>query len=254
MKKIFCLVSVIIILSGTVNAQVREGGDPKLSEVWQPEPRVISPGKTSLDAPSDATILFNGKDFSQWQNVNGGDAKWKLLTESVGKDGYMMVNKGTGNIQTKKGFGDCQLHIEWKTPDTVRGDGQGRGNSGIFLMGRYELQVLDSYHNRTYSNGQAGSIYKQYMPLVNVCRGPGEWQTYDIIFIAPRFNNDSTLRSAARITVLQNGVLVQNNVSLWGGTEYIGIPVYKMHGDKEPLVLQDHGNPTCFRNIWIREL
>jgi len=254
MKKIFCLVSVIIILSGTVNAQVREGGDPKLSEVWQPEPRVISPGKTSLDAPSDATILFNGKDFSQWQNVNGGDTKWKLLAESVGKDGYMMVNTGTGNIQTKKGFGDCQLHIEWKTPDTVRGDGQGRGNSGIFLMGRYELQVLDSYHNRTYSNGQAGSIYKQYMPLVNVCRGPGEWQTYDIIFIAPRFNNDSTLRSAARITVLQNGVLVQNNVSLWGGTEYIGIPVYKMHGDKEPLVLQDHGNPTCFRNIWIREL
>jgi hypothetical protein len=167
---------------------------------------------------------------------------------------YIQCKPGSGNIQTKKGFGDCQLHIEWRTPDTAKGEGQERGNSGIFFMGRYELQVLDSYHNRTYSNGQAGSIYKQYMPLVNVCRGPGEWQTYDVIFTAPRFNADSTLKSAATITVLQNGVLIQNNVSLWGGTEYIGIPKYKMHGDKDPLILQDHGNTVKYRNIWIREL
>jgi len=237
-----------MLLSLIMNAQVREGGDPKLSEVWQPVPGVITPGKTSLDAPSDAIVLFNGKDFSQWESVKGGQAKWKL------KDGYMMVDTGTGNIKTKQGFGDCQLHIEWRTPDVVKGTSQGRGNSGIFLMGLYELQVLDNYNNRTYSNGQAGSIYKQRMPLVNVCRPPGEWQTYDIIFTAPRFNNDSTLKSAARITVLQNGVLVQNDFSLWGGTEYIGIPVYKMHADKLSLVLQDHGNPVCYRNIWIREL
>ena len=248
MKKILCLLSLIIALSVNMSAQVREGGDPKLSEVWQPEPRVITPGKTSQDAPSDAIVLFNGKDLSQWQAVNGGDAKWKL------KDGYMMVDSGTGNIKTKQGFGDCQLHIEWRTPEIVKGNSQGRGNSGIFLMSRYELQVLDNYKNRTYSNGQAGSIYKQTMPLVNVCRPPGEWQTYDIIFSAPRFYSDSTVKSQARITVLQNGVLVQNNISIWGGTEYIGVPVYKMHGDKEPIALQDHGNPVCYRNIWIREL
>jgi len=248
MKKLFCLLALTVIFLMTMNAQVRVGGDPKLSEVWQPEPRVITPGKTSQDAPSDAIVLFNGKDLSQWQSANGDDAKWKL------KDNYMQVAPGTGIIQTKKSFGDCQLHIEWKTPDTVRGESQGRGNSGIFLMGLYELQVLDNYHNRTYSNGQAGSIYKQSMPLVNVCRPPGEWQTYDILFTAPRFNNDSTLKSPARITVLQNGVVVQNNFSLWGGTEYIGIPVYKMHAEKLPLALQDHGNPVCYRNIWIREL
>jgi len=248
MKKTFCLLTLTTILFISMNAQVREGGDPKLSEVWQPEPRVITPGKTSQDAPSDAIVLFNGKDLSQWESAKGGDAKWKL------KDDYMQVAAGSGIIQTKKAFGDCQLHIEWRTPDTVKGDGQGRGNSGIFLMGLYELQVLDSYHNRTYSNGQAGSIYKQSMPLVNACRPPGEWQTYDILFTAPRFNNDSTLKSPARITVFQNGVLVQNNFSIWGGTEYIGIPVYKMTPDKLPLALQDHGNPVCYRNIWIREL
>ena len=248
MKKSFLLLALTGIVSMGLNAQVREGGDPKLSEVWQPEPRVVTPGKTSQDAPSDAMVLFNGKDLSQWQSANGGEAKWLL------KDDYMQVVPRSGIIQTKKAFGDCQLHIEWRTPDTVRGEGQGRGNSGIFLMGLYELQVLDNYHNRTYSNGQAGGIYKQSMPLVNVCRPPGEWQTYDVIFTAPRFNNDSTLKSPARITVFQNGVLVQNNFALWGGTEYIGIPVYKMHAEKLPLTLQDHGNPVRYRNIWIREL
>ena len=248
MKKIFCFVLVVSILSVSMKAQVREGGDPKLSEVWQPEPRVITPGKTSADAPSDAIVLFDGKNLSQWEDSAGRDAKWKV------QDGYVEVVPRAGIIKTRRAFGDCQLHIEWRTPDTVRGDGQGRGNSGIFFMGLYELQVLDNFHNRTYSNGQAGSIYKQSMPLVNVCRPPGEWQSYDVIFTAPRFNTDSTLKSPARITVFQNGVLVQNNFSLWGGTEYIGIPVYKMHAEKLPLALQDHGNPVRYRNIWIREL
>jgi hypothetical protein len=248
MKKFFCFQLLVIILSAPAYAQVRVGGDPKLSEVWQPEPKVVTPGKTSQDPPSDAIVLFDGKDLSQWQDSAGAAAKWKV------QDGYVQVVPRAGGIHTKGAFGDCQLHIEWRTPDTARGDGQGRGNSGIFFMGLYELQVLDNYHNRTYSNGQAGSIYKQSMPLVNVCRPPGEWQTYDVIFTAPRFNSDSTLKSPARITVFQNGVLVQNNFSLWGGTEYIGIPVYKMQAEKLPLALQDHGNAVRYRNIWIREL
>ena len=247
MKQIVCLLSLAGLISINSYSQLREG-DPRLSEVWHPVPRIVSPGKTSQDAPSDALVLFNGKDLSEWQSAKGGDAKWKIQGD------YVQVAPGTGNIQTKKAFGDCQLHIEWRTPDTVRGDGQGRGNSGIFFMGLFELQVLDSYNNSTYSNGQAGSMYKQSMPLVNACRPPGEWQTYDVIFTAPRFNSDSTLKSPARITVFQNGILVQNNFSLWGGTEYIGIPVYKMIPEKLPLALQDHGNPIRYRNIWIREL
>jgi hypothetical protein len=223
-------------------------GDPKLTEVWEPEPKVITPGKTSVEAPSDAIILFGGQDASAWAAKDNSAAKWKV------DGGILTVAAGTGEIHTKQGFGDCQLHVEWRTPAEVKGDGQGRGNSGIFLMGRYELQVLDSYKNRTYSNGQAGSIYKQLPPLVNASRGPGEWQTYDVIFIAPRFNEDGTVKSQARITVLHNGVLVQNNAAIQGGTQYIGIATYEKHGDKEPLVLQDHGNPTSFRNMWIRPL
>jgi len=225
-------------------------GDPRLTEVWQPEPKVVTPGNPGNLPPSDAIVLFDGKNFSAWEREKGGgDVKWKL------EENTMTVAGGTGNIKTKQGFGDCQLHIEWRTPKEVKGSGQGRGNSGIFLMGRYELQVLDSYNNRTYSNGQAGSIYKQHIPLANACRPPGEWQTYDIIFTAPRFNEkDSTLKSPAYITVIHNGVLVQNHTAIWGGTEYIGIAEYKMHGPKEPIVLQDHGDAVSFRNIWIREL
>jgi len=170
------------------------------------------------------------------------------------KDGSMTVQKGTGNIKTKQGFGSCQLHIEWRTPSAIEGEGQGRGNSGIFLMGLYELQVLDSYNNKTYSNGQAGSIYKQHIPLVNACLKPGEWQEYDIIFTAPQFKEDGSLSSPAKFTVIQNGVLVQNNVELKGPTTYIGQPTYVAYPGKLPLSLQDHGNPTSFRNIWIREL
>jgi len=219
-----------------------------LTEIWNPEPKVVAPGKTSQDAPADATVLFNGKDFSAWTGKGGKQIEWTIA------DGAMTVKGGTGEITSKQGFGDCQLHIEWRTPSVVKGAGQGRGNSGIFLMGKYELQVLDSYNNKTYSNGQAGSIYKQLVPLVNVSRAPGEWQTYDIIFTAPRFAADGRLQSQARITVLHNGVLVQNNQAIWGGTEYIGIAEYKPHSMKESLVLQDHGDAVSFRNIWIREL
>lgn len=223
-------------------------GEPKLTELWEPQPKVITPGKTAADAPSDAIVLFNGSNADAWQGRDGGAIKWKV------EDGAMTVAAGTGEIRTKQGFGDCQLHIEWRTPAEVKGSDQGRGNSGIFLMGRYELQVLDNYNNKTYANGQAGGIYKQLPPLVNACRPPGEWQTYDVIFTAPRFYEDGSVKSQARITVIHNGVLVQNDRALWGATQYIGIASYEKHGDKEPITLQDHGNPVSFRNIWIRPL
>lgn len=229
-------------------ASVAQNKDPRLTEIWQPEPKVVSPGKTAADAPADAILLFNGKDLAEWQTEDGKPAKWKV------EDNAVTVVKGTGVIKTKKAFGDCQLHVEWRTPAVVKGEGQGRGNSGIFLMGLYELQVLDNYNNRTYSNGQAGSIYKQTAPLANASRKPGEWQTYDIIFTAPRFNKDSSVRSQGRITVLHNGVLVQNNTAIWGATQYIGIATNTWHKEKEPIVLQDHGDAVSFRNIWIREL
>ena len=246
----FLLIAFLVSLASLVKAQEidRSKGDPKLSEYYTPEAPVVTPGKTAHDAPSDAVILFDGKNFSNWEGDKNQPIGWTM------ESGAMVVKGGSGGIKTKMGFGDCQLHIEFRTPAEVKGDGQGRGNSGIFLMGKYELQVLDNYNNKTYVNGQAGSMYKQLPPLVNACRPPGEWQTYDIIFIAPRFYDDGRLKSQARITVIQNGVLVQNNTTIWGSTEYIGSPVYKKHSDKEPIFLQDHGNPTAFRNIWIREL
>lgn len=246
-KQLFILLLAASPAALLAQAQLRNG-DPKLTEQWLPEPRVVAPGKTAADAPSDAIVLFNGTDASAFEAKGGGPIKWKL------ENGIMTVVGGTGEIHTKQGFGDCQLHIEWRTPAEVKGDGQGRGNSGIFFMGRYELQILDSYNNRTYSNGQAASIYKQLPPLVNASRGPGEWQTYDVIFIAPRFYEDGSVKSQAQITVLHNGVLVQNHAVLLGGTQYIGLANYEKHSDKEPIILQDHGNPTSFRNIWIRPL
>jgi hypothetical protein len=241
---------LLLALSTNLLAQEidRKNGNPKLSEYYEPAAPVVTPGKTAHDAPSDAIVLFDGKDFSNWVGDKGQPIGWTL------ENGAMVVKGGSGGIKTKRGFGDCQLHIEFRTPAKVEGDGQGRGNSGIFIMGLYELQVLDNYANKTYVNGQAGSMYKQLPPLVNACRPPGEWQSYDIIFTAPRFYPDGRLQSQARITVLHNGVLVQNNMSIWGSTEYIGSPVYKKHSDKEPISLQDHGNPTAFRNIWVREL
>jgi len=218
---------------------------PEMTEFWEPEPRKVTPGQHNA-APSDAIVLFNGKDLSAWKAKDGsGEAKWAV------KDGAFTVGKG--DISTKKEFGDFQLHLEWSAPDEIQGTSQGRGNSGIFLQDRYEVQVLDSYNNRTYSNGQAGSIYKQHRPLVNATSKPTEWNVYDIIYTAPRFREDGSVFTPARVTVLHNGILVQNNVELKGPTEYIGLPEYKAHG-KAPISLQDHGNPVSYRNIWIREL
>ena len=245
MEKILIFLAPFLLHSVISSAQE---GDPKATEVWEPVPQVITPGLNSNDAPSDAIKLFDGSDFSNWTDLKGKTPKWKI------EGGVMTVEKGSGNIQTKQGFGSCQLHIEWRTPQHVSDSGQHRGNSGIFLMGRYEVQVLDSYNNSTYSNGQAGSIYKQYIPLVNACKPPGEWQTYDIIFTAPKFDAEGLMISPARFSVLQNGVLIQNNVEVKGGTVNIGQPVYKLHRDKEPLVLQEHDCEVSYRNIWIREL
>jgi len=224
---------------------------PEMTEIWDPEIAVITPGATPVDAPSDAIVLFDGKNLdAEWINDKGEKPGWTVA------DGCVTVKKGAGIIKTKRKFEDYQLHIEWRTPAEVVGESQGRGNSGIFMQEIYEVQVLDNYNNRTYRNGQAGSIYKQHPPLVNACKGPGVWQTYDIIYTAPRFNEDGiTYFTPPTITVIQNGVVVQNNAKLRGPTEYIGIPEYtvKKHGPGS-LVLQDHGNPVSFRNIWIREM
>ncbi|MDR3712471.1 MAG: DUF1080 domain-containing protein [Puia sp.] len=240
--------STALLVSGAQCVFAQEKNPAELSEYYSPVPEIVTPGKTSSDAPSDAIVLFNGKDASSWAAQDGGPVKWQV------GDNAITVVGGTGTIHTKQGFGDCQLHIEFREPSEVKGEGQGRGNSGIFLMGRYELQVLDCYNNKTYVNGQTGSIYKQLVPLANACRPPGEWQTYDIIFTAPLFNEDGTVKAQARITVIHNGVLIQNNASIWGSTEYIGTPKYEKHGPKEALVLQDHGDRVSYRNIWIRPL
>jgi hypothetical protein len=219
---------------------------PEETEVWEPEPVVVVAGEAGRP-PSDAIVLFDGTDLSAWRGQDG-DAAW------IVEGGAVTVLAGSGDLFTKRPFGDVQLHIEWRTPAEVSGDGQGRGNSGVYLMGLYEVQVLDSYENRTYANGQAGSVYKQHIPLVNASRPPGVWQTYDIVFRAPRFDTDGALIAPAFMTVLHNGVLIQTHVELAGPTVYIGLPRYEAHAEKLPLMLQDHDNPVSFRNIWIREL
>lgn len=213
--------------------------------VWQEPPKVTPgmPGENGLlsPPPSDALVLFDGQNMDAWE---GGEA-WEI------KDGYAITRKRS--INTKERFGDCQLHVEFATPDKVVGSGQGRGNSGIYLMGRYEVQVLDSWDNTTYFDGQCAALYKQSPPIVNACRGPGEWQEYDIIFKAPRFDEEGNVVSKATFTVLHNGILVQNNVELEGKTLWDAKPFYEKHAEKEPISLQFHGNETRFRNIWIRE-
>jgi len=223
---------------------------PEMTEIWDPEVAVVTPGESPADAPSDAIVLFDGVNLdNEWMNSDGGKPGWKV------ENGCVTVVKGSGGIKTKRVFDDFQLHIEWRTPEEVSGESQGRGNSGIFLQERYEVQVLDSYDNRTYRNGQAASIYKQYAPLVNACKKPGEWQVYEIIYTAPRFNDDGTYFTPPAVTVIHNGLLVLNHVKLRGPTEFIGIPEYSVeeHGPAS-LMLQDHGNPVSYRNIWIREL
>lgn len=212
------------------------------------EPPVVTPGKTNADPPSDAIVLFNGRDLIQWRSGDGSPAKW------IVRDGYVEVAPGAGDILTAQKFGDLQLHIEWATPAVVKGEGQERGNSGVFLMNRYEVQVLDSYDNETYYHGQAGAVYKQYAPLVNASRKPGEWQAYDIIFHAPKFDEQGKVVDRARVTVLQNGVLIQNNVEIHGITYNDRPALYIPHSPAEPLKLQDHANPVRYRNIWIRRL
>jgi hypothetical protein len=207
---------------------------------WQ-EPPIVTPGKANSDPPSDAVILFDGKDLSAWEN---GD-KWKI------ENGVAIVRDT--DITTKQSFGDCQLHVEWSQPSDIKGSSQGRGNSGVFLMDRYEMQVLDSYNNKTYFDGQAGAIYKQTPPMANAMRPPGEWNTYDIIWTAPVFNDDGTLKSPAYITALHNGVLVLNHFELQGNTPFNRAPSYEAHG-KLPIHLQNHGNPIRYRNIWVREI
>jgi hypothetical protein len=230
---------------------------PDMTEFWEPEVKTVS-APVNGTPPSDAIVLFDGTNLNRWVSVKDPSqpAGWTV------KDGVFTVKKGTGNIQTKESFQDYQLHIEWKVPATITGKGQARGNSGLFLASLgsgdagYELQILDSYNNRTYANGQAGSIYKQFPPLLNATRPPGEWNVYDIIFIAPRFKDDGSLFTPARITVLHNGVLIQNNTELRGPTQYIGLPSYVKHGNA-PIKLQDHGDPSepiSFRNIWIRNI
>jgi hypothetical protein len=247
------------LLSGAMfmaNAQEQKA-KPEDTEIWEPVPKVVTPGKSLGDAPSDAVILFDGKNLDQWVQVKDGSAaQWDV------KDGILTVNKNFGNIETKQKFGSYQLHIEWREPVTLTGTGQARGNSGVFLASTgkgddgYELQVLDPFENKTYVNGMAGSIYKQAIPLANPGRKVGEWQVYDVVWNAPSFNDDGSLKTPARVTVFFNGVLVENNFTLTGGTKYIGKPEYKAHGAC-PIKLQAHGDksePLSFRNIWVRDL
>lgn len=220
----------------------------------QPLPPVVTPGATVGAPPSDAVVLFDGteKAFKEnWTDTNGGASKWKVV------DGAVESVRSAGYIQSKQEFGSCQLHIEWASPRVAKGSGQGRGNSGVFLMGQYEVQVLDSYENQTYADGQAGALYGRSKPLVNASRGPGEWQSYDIIFHRPQFDDEGKVIKRATFTVLHNGVLIQDHVVLSGGTGWDGphsASEYKAHGDKGPIAMQDHGNPVRFRNIWVRPL
>ena len=241
---------LLAVLSAMAVTTVCAASDPKPeeTEVWEPVPEIVRPGATPAHAPADAIVLFDGTSAGKWESVKGGEAKWTVA------NGALTVAPGTGDIRTKEHFGDVQLHVEWRTPILPpEKQGQDRGNSGIFLQELYEVQVLDSLENRTYSNGQAGSIYKQHIPLVNAAKPAGEWQTYDIVFIAPRFNQDGALASPAKITVFLNGVLIQNNVELKGGTTYRGEPTYSAHGDAG-IRLQDHDHLVSFRNIWVRKL
>ena len=220
---------------------------------WTPQPKIVTPpdmDNAVVAPPSDAVVLLGLKDnaISEWVNCEEGKpVGWQI------ENGIMTVKPHSGSIRTKKDFGDFQLHLEWSAPTEIVGESQGRGNSGVFMQGMYEVQILDNYQNETYANGQAGSIYKQTPPLVNACQKPGKWNTYDIIYTAPRFKEDGSLQSHGRITVLHNGVLVQNNTMILGTTEFIGFPRIVAHG-KGPIILQDHLNPVRFRNIWIREL
>lgn len=235
--------------------QTKPMANPEDIEIWKPAPKIVTPGRTNADPASDAVVLFDGRNQDEWVSaLDGSPAKWTV------DNGVLTVVKAAGDLQTKRSFTNYQLHVEWRIPENVTGKGQARGNSGVYLAWTngfgYELQVLDSYQNETYVNRQAGSIYKQFPPLVNAMRKPGEWQTYDVVWTAPTFKSDGSLATPAYVTAVHNGVLIQNHVALTGDTKNIGKPEYRAHGPA-PILLQAHGDPSppiSFRNIWVREL
>jgi len=234
---------------GYTDTPMLPGGKWHVHDPNRPQPTVVAPGTptTPGKAPSDAIVLFDGKDLSKWRTADGKPAPWNV------QDGIIICNPKSGDIFTKEEFGDAQLHIEFATPTPPKGESQERGNSGVFLFGKYELQVLDSYQNRTYADGSCASIYGQYPPLVNASRPPGEWQTYDVVFTAPRFK-EGKLESPAYLSVFHNGVLVQNHSEILGESGHKILAKYSPHGPKGPIKLQDHGNTTRYRNIWVRSL
>ncbi|UCD49232.1 MAG: DUF1080 domain-containing protein [Phycisphaerales bacterium] len=251
--RLLLLAAVIIGASAYAATEVTKYG---VHDMNRPRPTVVTPPASIGQPPSDAIVLFNGTDLAQWQKGNGADANWMIVDND-----YMVVPKKAGGIQTRKSFGSCQLHIEWRTPEGVpaRVKGQSRSNSGVFLMGRYEVQVLDSYtddnyqSNYTYADGQAGALYGQHPPMVNASRPAGQWQSYDIAFMRPLFDSNGNCIRKARVTIFHNGVCIHNNLEIEGTTFHKRKAAYSAHGEG-PIQLQDHGNPMCFRNIWIREL
>jgi hypothetical protein len=265
-KLIYATVIVLVTLAPLTAFSQQADVDPKKTEVWKPVPEIVlTEGEISVPPPSDAIVLFDGSGLHKWASskhdyrysdpetlarmvMKDEDAEWKV------ENGILTVVPGTGNIRTRQRFEDMQLHIEWRIPENG-GQGQNWGNSGVFIQGRYEVQILNSWGNEnpTYSNGMAGSIYKQHIPLVNASRAPGEWQNYQITYFAPRFTNEGKVKKPARVTVLHNGILVQDNVEIKGNTVHRGPPYYDHHG-AAPIVLQDHGDKVSFRNIWVREL
>ncbi|MDR3618387.1 MAG: DUF1080 domain-containing protein [Paludisphaera borealis] len=229
------------------------GGRWHVHDSDRPWPEVVTPGAAGTQdqpgkAPSDAVVLFDGKDLSKWRSENGADAGWDV------KDGAVVSKRGAGTLVSRDEFGDSQIHVEFATPDPPHGSDQGRGNSGVLIFGRYEIQVLDSFDNPTYADGGASAVYGQHPPLVNASRKPGQWQTYDILFTAPRFKTDGSVETPAHVTVLHNGVAVHNHATIYGPMAYRNLASYQAHGPKGPLVLQDHGDPVRFRNIWVRPL
>jgi len=251
------MLAVGAVVTLSISSLAQQRGRPQDTEVWEPVPPIVTPGKTNDAPPSDAIVLFDGTNLDQWAAVaDGSPAQWTVA------NGVLTVNKKGGNIETKRRFKNYQLHLEWRIPENITGEDQARGNSGVFLASTgkgdagYELQILDSYNNKTYVNGQAGSVYKQAIPLANAMRKPGEWQVYDVVWIAPTFKDDGSIKTPAYVTAFHNGVLIKNHFELKGETLYIGTPEYKKY-DTAPIKLQAHGDPSppiSFRNIWVREL
>lgn len=252
MKVFTVLLTFFCLMTGLGHAQDRSPENWEVHDLERAQPVIVNTGKgleSSIEPPSDAIVLFDGISLSEWVSQKDQSApKWKV------ENGYFEVVPGTGAIETRAGFGDVQLHVEWASPNPPRGEGQDNGNSGVFLMGMYEVQVLNSYENKTYPDGQASAIYGQYPPLVNATRPPGEWQTYDIVFHRPHFDDAGNLEQPATLTVFHNGVLVQDHSVLTGPSGHHARPPYKAHADRLPISLQDHSHPVRFRNIWLREL